>query len=45
MKFREYKRLLKRRYKKGIDKHLPYDWTLEDVLLNWHERLGYPTPF
>lgn len=45
MKFKEYKHLLKRRYKKGIDRNLPYDWTLEDVLLNWHEDCGFPTPF
>ena len=44
MKFKEYKRLLKRRFKKGIDKNLPYDWTLYDVLLNWH-KFGFPTPF
>lgn len=45
MKFKEYKRLLKRRYKKGTDKHLGYDWTLDDVLFNWHEHFHFPMPF
>ena len=44
MKFREYKKLLKRIYKKMSKKERKRqseEWTLEDVLWNWHEYCGF----
>ena len=44
MKFREYKKLLKRIYKKMSKKERKRqseEWTLADVLWNWHEYCGF----
>ena len=39
MKYKDFLRLMKRCVKQG--RYNPNEWTLEDVLWNWHDRFGF----